>query len=393
MRAASTRELVEQIQVRGARVHNLQNIDVDLPRDRLVVLTGPSGSGKSSLAFDTLYAEGQRRYIESLSTFARQFLDQLERPDVDLIEGLQPTLSIEQHAGSNNPRSTVATVTEIYDHLRLLWARCGQVFCYQCGTQVRQQSIEQIVEELLSLPERTKALILAPLVRGRKGEHAEVFEKVRKAGLVRVRVNGELHDLDQVPPLARHKNHHVDAVVDRLMLREGIRPRLADSLRLAVKQSGGLVTAVCETAPGTWQDRLFSTHYACPNCGTSYEELQPRTFSFNSPYGACPDCQGLGSVERFDPDLVIPNRDLTLDAGAIAPWKGSRAKQVRGYLDAARAMIGARGVGQTVLVGLQRNDAGQGLIGGIAIVMLAIVFDRISQAAGARAQKHRAVAH
>ncbi|MCE5268163.1 MAG: excinuclease ABC subunit UvrA [Planctomycetaceae bacterium] len=323
----------ECIRIRGARTHNLQNIDLDLPRDQFVVVTGPSGSGKSSLSFDTLYAEGQRQYIESLSTYARQFLHQLERPDVDLIEGLQPTISIDQRAGSNNPRSTVATVTEIYDYLRLLYARLGEPRCHKCGAVISQQTPEQILDVLMDLSQGTRAMILAPMVRGRKGEHKEVFETIRKAGLLRARVDGQIVDIDNPPALALQKSHDIEAVVDRVVVREGVRARIAESVRLAIRHGDGLVIAAREekTATGSvWHDRLFSTLYACPNCRTSFEELEPRTFSFNSPYGACPRCEGLGARVGFDPELVLPDTELSLAEGAIAPWRdGSPAAERR----------------------------------------------------------------
>ena len=319
----------ETIRIRGARVHNLQNIDVDIPRNRLVVITGPSGSGKSSLAYDTLYAEGQRQYIESLSVYARQFLHQLERPDVDLIEGLQPTISIDQRAGGRNPRSTVATVTEVYDYLRLLFARLGEPSCYRCGEPICQQTPEQVVDELMGLPEGTRVMILAPMVRGRKGEHREVLLAIRKAGFLRARIDGQLIDVESPPPLVHQRPHHVEAVVDRIVIRNGIRPRLAESVQLAVKHGDGLVLASYEERSrqtnGPWHDRLFSTRYACPNCKISYEELEPRTFSFNSPYGVCPTCEGLGIREEFDPELVVPDRSLSLAGGAVAPWKAGAA--------------------------------------------------------------------
>ena len=329
----------EMIRIRGARVHNLQNVDLDLPRNQLVVITGPSGSGKSSLAFDTLFAEGQRQYIESLSVYARQFLHQLERPDVDLIEGLQPTISIDQRAGSRNPRSTVATVTEIYDYLRLLFARLGEPSCYCCGQPIRQQSAEQILDELLALPEGTKMMVLAPLIRGRKGEHRDVLSGIRKAGFLRARVDGEVIDAEHPPELVHQRPHHIEAVVDRIVIRDGIRSRLAESLRLALKHGAGLVVASYDQRGkavngGTWHDRLFSTQYACPDCKINYEELEPRTFSFNSPYGVCPTCEGLGVRVEFDPELVIPNPSLSLASGAIAPWKGMAAamRKLRGTL-------------------------------------------------------------
>jgi excinuclease ABC subunit A len=330
------------IRIRGARMHNLQNIDLDLPRDRFVVITGPSGSGKSSLAFDTLYAEGQRQYIESLSTYARQFLHQLERPDVDLIEGLQPTISIDQRAGSHNPRSTVATVTEIYDYLRLLFARLGEPRCYQCGEPIRQQTPEQILDALMELSAGTRVMILAPLVRGRKGEHKDVIETVRKAGFLRARIDGQVIDVGDPPELTAQKKHDIEAVIDRVVVREGVRERIAESINLAVRHGDGLVLAAHEektAGEAAWHDRLFSTQYACPNCKISYEELEPRTFSFNSPYGACPACEGLGSRTAFDPELVLPDATLSLAVGAVVPWKGDtpavlqkRQNQLRPFL-------------------------------------------------------------
>ncbi|MGE3777661.1 MAG: excinuclease ABC subunit UvrA, partial [Pirellulaceae bacterium] len=316
----------EVIRIRGARAHNLQHVDLDIPRNQLVVLTGPSGSGKSSLAFDTIFAEGQRQFIESLSVSARQYFDQIERPDVDLVDGLQPTICIDQRPGNQNPRSTVATVTEIYDFLRVLMARLGTPHCHQCELPIRPQSLRQIEERLMELPEGTKTMILAPMIRGRRGQQQEVFAQIRKAGFVRVRVDGEVFELEQVPELSPRKLHHVEAVVDRVVLRPGLKSRLAESLQTAVKLGNGLVIACYFRGEGSsheaWHDEMFSTLYACPDCQISYEELEPRTFSFNSPYGACAECDGLGVCEGFDPELVLPHLELSLDAGAVAPWKG-----------------------------------------------------------------------
>ena len=323
------------LRVRGARVHNLQDVDVDIPRNLLTVLTGPSGSGKSSLAFDTIYAEGQRQYIESLSVYARQFLHQLERPDVDLIEGLQPTICIDQRQGNQNPRSTVATVTEIYDYLRLLMARLGTPACYQCGAAIRQQSLEQIQQSLLSLSDGCRVMILAPLVRGRRGQQKEVFEQIRQAGFVRARVDGVIHDVDQLPELAARKIHHIEAVIDRLVIRAGVSTRLAESVQLAVEHGEGLVVACVQQKTESteeadhWQDLLFSTLYACPTCGISFEELEPRTFSFNSPYGACQACDGLGASLQFDRELVIADINLSIADGVIETWKGSNNAAVK----------------------------------------------------------------
>jgi excinuclease ABC subunit A len=331
----------DTLRIRGARTHNLKNIDLELPHGRLIVFTGPSGCGKSSLAFDTVFAEGQRQYIESLSVYARQFLSQLERPDVDEIDGLQPVIAIDQQPGGANPRSTVATSTEIYDYLRLLYARLGEIACHRCRQPIRQQSVEQIEDALMAEPEGTKLVLLAPLVRGRKGAHAEALEQVRKAGQVRVRVDGTIHDLDAVAPLDGCKSHTLEAVVDRIVIRPGSRSRLAESLQLAVKQGEGVVIASLlrppaegravpeSTQPGehaaepVWTDRLFSTLYACPKCQTSLAEIEPRTFSFNSPYGACPECDGLGYRVEFDPDLIVPNRSRSMVSGAVAPWRGA----------------------------------------------------------------------
>jgi excinuclease ABC subunit A len=315
--------LVHALRIRGARTHNLKNIDLDIPHSKLVVITGPSGSGKSSLAFDTIFAEGQRQYIETLSLDARQYLQQLERPDVDSIEGLAPVVCIDQRPGNANPRSTVATSTEIYDYLRLLFARVSEVSCHVCGHPIRQQSAEQIQAALMALAEGTKLMLLAPLVRARKGQHAEVFDEIRKSGQVRVRVDGALLDLDAVPPLDGRKPHTIEAVVDRIVIRPGVESRLAESLQLAIKQTGGLVVASFQSSPiaTSWTDRLFSTLYSCPNCQTSLEEIEPRTFSFNSPYGACPECEGLGYEVQFDPDLIVPDLTRSIAKGAVAAWR------------------------------------------------------------------------
>jgi excinuclease ABC subunit A len=338
--AESAAAVGDCLRIRGARTHNLKSIDLDIPRGKLVVVTGKSGSGKSSLAFDTLFAEGQRQYIESLSVYARQFLNQLERPDVDSIEGLSPVICIDQRPGATNPRSTVATSTEIYDYLRLLFARLGEVSCHRCDQPIRQQSIEQIQDALMALPEGTKLMLLAPLVRGKKGQHAETFEQIRKAGQVRVRVDGVVLDLDAVPPLDGRKSHTIESVVDRIVVRPGSRSRLAESLQLAVKQGAGVVIASYSipatsdlrppTSSTSWTDRLFSTLYACPNCQLSLEEVETRTFSFNSPYGACPECDGLGYRLEFDPELVVPDMTRSIAGGAVAVWRGKAATSGRG---------------------------------------------------------------
>ncbi|MEW6356785.1 MAG: excinuclease ABC subunit UvrA [Planctomycetota bacterium] len=308
------------ISVRGAREHNLKSVNVDIPRDQLVIITGLSGSGKSSLAFDTIYAEGQRRYVESLSAYARQFLEQMQKPDVEYIEGLPPTIAIEQRSAGSNPRSTVATTTEIYDYLRLLFARVGDPHCYQCGRPIRQQSPEQIVDAALHIPEETRVMILAPVVRGRKGEHREVLAQIKRDGFVRARIDGVVQGLTQIPELDKNKKHTIEAIVDRLVIRTGIDTRLNDSIELALKLGEGVMVISKEKKDG-WEDEVFSELYACPDCGISYEELAPRTFSFNSPYGACPACDGLGTKMEFDPDLIVPDRSLSLADGAIEAWR------------------------------------------------------------------------
>ncbi len=286
------------IQIRGAREHNLRNVDLDIPRDAITVITGVSGSGKSSLAFDTLYAEGQRQYIDSLSAYARQFLDQIPRPDVDSITGLAPTLAIDQKPGSTGARSTVATVTEIYDYLRLLYARVGTPHCSQCGSAIASQSDEAIRQSLLTLPESTKLVLLAPMVRGRRGAHRDVLESIQKAGLIRARVDGEIQLVEDVPPLAPRKNHTIEAVVDRLVIRDGIEARVAESVDLALRLGDGLLATMVSADGKEWRESIYSTAMACVDCGASFEEIEPRTFSFNSPYGACPVCDGLGVVDE-----------------------------------------------------------------------------------------------
>jgi excinuclease ABC subunit A len=295
--------------VRGAREHNLKNITVEIPRNSLTVITGLSGSGKSSLAFDTIYAEGQRRYVESLSAYARQFLGLMEKPDVDAIEGLSPAISIEQKAGGHNPRSTVGTITEVYDYLRLLWARLGTPHCPRDGSPIQRQSASQITELVLGWPEGTPIAVLAPLVRGRKGEFRDVLEAARKQGFVRVRVDGETYDLAQVPKLNRRQNHDIAVVVDRLVVRAADRGRLADSIETALKAADGTVEVVPQRA-GAVQTTLFSERYACPACGLSLPELEPRQFSFNSPFGACPVCSGLGTTREVNAELVLGDASL-----------------------------------------------------------------------------------
>ena len=304
---------MKHIQVKGAREHNLKNIDIEIPREQLVVITGLSGSGKSSLAFDTIYAEGQRRYVESLSSYARQFLGQMEKPDVDDIDGLSPAISIDQKTTSKNPRSTVGTVTEIYDYLRLLYARIGIPHCPVCGTEIKQQTIDQIVDRVMELPERTKIQVLAPVVRGRKGEHAKEFEAARKAGYVRVRVDGIIYDLAERIALEKNKKHSIEIVVDRLVIQPDMKSRLADSAEIAAGLSGGLV--LINVVDG--EDMLFSQNYACPEHGGSMEELAPRMFSFNNPFGACPTCTGLGVFMKIDPDLILPDRRLSINQGGL----------------------------------------------------------------------------
>jgi len=311
---------LESIVIKGAREHNLKNIDLILPRNRLIVVTGLSGSGKSSLAFDTIYAEGQRRYVESLSSYARQFLGQMEKPDVDYIEGLSPAISIDQKSTSRNPRSTVGTVTEVYDYLRLLYARVGTPHCYQCGREISTQSSEQIVDAIVDLPEGTRLTLLAPMVRGRKGEYAKLFEEIAKEGFTRVRVDGEVKELREKIALDKKRKHTIEVVVDRLVVKPEVRSRLADSVETTLRLSTGIVTVIAATPGQPERELTFSEAFACVYCGLSFEELAPRLFSFNSPYGACPDCSGLGEKIEIDPWKVIPDRSKSIAEGAIAPW-------------------------------------------------------------------------
>ena len=312
----------QDIIVKGAREHNLKNVDVTIPRDKLVVITGVSGSGKSSLAFDTIYAEGQRRYVESLSAYARQFLGRMEKPDVEYIEGLSPAISIDQKGASHNPRSTVGTVTEIYDYLRLLYARAGRPHCPKCGKPVERQTVQQIVDAILHLPQDSRIEVLAPKVRRRKGEHKEVFEEARKAGWSRVRVNGTEHLLDEMGDLKLNKQkwHYIELVVDRLIIREDVETnRVADSVEAALREGSG----VAQVAIQGGEELSFSEQFACVQCGASLLEIEPRTFSFNSPHGACSACTGLGYRLEIDPELIMPNKDLSLSQGAVVPWTRS----------------------------------------------------------------------
>ena len=326
--------MLDKIIVKGARANNLKNIDVTIPRDKLVVMTGLSGSGKSSLAFDTIYAEGQRRYVESLSSYARMFLGQMDKPDVDYIEGLSPAISIDQKTTSKNPRSTVGTVTEIYDYLRLLWARAGTPHCPKCGKEIRQQTIDQIIDQVLSLPQGTRIQVMAPVIRGKKGEHAKVFESAKRSGYVRARVDGNLYELDEEIKLEKNIKHHIDIIVDRLIIRPDIQQRLTDSVETASALAGGLVVINLLREE---QDLVFSQNYACEDCGISMEELTPRMFSFNNPFGACPTCTGLGSQMKVDPMLVVPDGSKSILEGAIqaSGWGNIRSDGIsRMYFDA-----------------------------------------------------------
>ena len=303
----------DKIIIRGAREHNLKNIDVEIPRDTLTVMTGLSGSGKSSLAFDTIYADGQRRYMESLSSYARQFLGQMNKPDVDSIEGLSPAISIDQKTTSKNPRSTVGTVTEIYDYLRLLYARIGVPHCTVCGKEIKQQTIDQICDKLMTLEPRTKIQLLAPIIRGRKGEHIKELESAKKSGYVRVRVDGIMYDLSEKISLEKNRKHNIEIVVDRLVIKDGIETRLSDSLETTASLSGGIIIA--DIVDG--EEMMFSLNYACPEHNVSVEELTPRMFSFNNPFGACEECTGLGVYKKINPDLIVPDKNLSIRQGAI----------------------------------------------------------------------------
>ena len=331
----------DKIVIKGARAHNLKNVDLTIPRDQLVVFTGVSGSGKSSLAFDTIYAEGQRRYVESLSSYARQFLGQMEKPDVDLIEGLSPAISIDQKTTSHNPRSTVGTVTEIYDYLRLLYARIGIPHCPKCGKEIKKQTIDQIVDRIMELPERTKLQLLAPVVRGRKGEHVKLLEDAKKSGYVRVRVDGILYDLSEKIELEKNKKHNIEIVVDRLMVKEGMQMRLTESIETASALSGGLL--IVDVNQGE-DELLFSQSFSCPDCGVDLMEIEPRMFSFNNPSGACPTCTGLGMQMKFDEQLIVPNEELSIMQGAItAPGYNSvnaRGSMSKVLFDALAAKYG-----------------------------------------------------
>lgn len=309
----------DKIIIRGAREHNLKNVNLELPRDEFIVITGLSGSGKSSLAFDTIYAEGQRRYVESLSAYARQFLGQMEKPDLDYIEGLSPAISIDQKTTSKNPRSTVGTVTEIYDYLRLLFARIGTPYCYKCGKEISSQTVDQMVDKIMELEDRTKIQILAPVIRGKKGEHQKVLESIKKEGFIRVVVDGEMHEITDEISLEKNKKHNIEIVIDRIVVKEGIEGRVADSIETALKLSDGLV--IVDIIDG--DKMLFSQKLACPDCGVVIEELSPRMFSFNSPFGMCPTCNGIGYYKKIDKDLVIPNPSLSINEGGLAPYSNS----------------------------------------------------------------------
>ena len=329
----------ECILVQGARQHNLKNLSLCIPRDKLVVVTGLSGSGKSSLAFDTVYAEGQRRYVESLSAYARQFLEQMEKPDVDAIEGLPPTIAIHQRRGGFSPRSTVATATEIHDYLRLLFARVGTPYCPKCGKEIRQQRPAQIIDHVLGLEPGTRLMILAPLVRGQRGEHKDILRNIVADGYVRVRIDNQMYEVRDVPDLAKSQRHTIEAVIDRLVVKEAVRQRLTDSVEQALRMTDGIVLVSHETPTGDWKNVLYSERYACVKCNVSFEELTPRLFSFNSPYGACPECHGLGTRLEFDEGLIVPDEDRSLAEGAIAPWKEGPRRYRAFYAEALARFV------------------------------------------------------
>ena len=332
----------DRLVVSGAREHNLKDVTVSLPRDALTVITGLSGSGKSSLAFDTIYAEGQRRYVESLSAYARQFLGQMDKPDVDSIEGLSPAISIDQKTTSRNPRSTVGTVTEIYDYLRLLWARVGQPHCHVCGAPIAGQSVEQIVDQVMELDEGTRFMVMAPIVRGRKGEYGKVFEELRTDGYARVKVDGELRLLEDPIDLDKKFKHDISVVVDRLVLRHDVRKRLVDSVETAVALADGIIEIELLPRDGAPGETLqFSERFACLKCGTSMPELEPRIFSFNSPHGACERCTGLGSQREIDPELIVPDPALSIAEGALAPWANSSSSYYEQIMEAIAERYGA----------------------------------------------------
>ena len=339
------KDIKKYIRIRGANEHNLKNIDLDIPRNQFVVLTGLSGSGKSSLAFDTIYAEGQRRYMESLSSYARQFLGQMEKPEVESIEGLPPAISIDQKSTNRNPRSTVGTVTEIYDYFRLLYARVGIPHCPKCGREIKKQTIDQMVDQLMEQPERTRIQLLAPVVRGRKGEHVKLLQQAKKSGYVRVRIDGNLYDLAEEIKLDKNSKHNIEILVDRLVIKPGIEKRLSESLEQVMELAEGLAiveiqrprtdldqpaeTRLSQTDSATENETVtFSQNFSCPDCGISIEEIEPRSFSFNNPFGACPDCFGLGYKMEFDAELMIPDQSLSIDEGAIAVmgWQSCKDK-------------------------------------------------------------------
>ncbi|HEY5466859.1 MAG TPA: excinuclease ABC subunit UvrA, partial [Clostridia bacterium] len=332
--------MTQDIRIRGAREHNLKNVDLTIPRDRLVVLTGLSGSGKSSLAFDTIYAEGQRRYVESLSSYARQFLGQMEKPDVDSIEGLSPAISIDQKTTSRNPRSTVGTVTEIYDYLRLLYARVGIPHCPICGKAIERQTVDQIVDRIFQYPDGSRLVLMAPVVRGRKGEFGKLFEDLRKSGYVRVRVDDVMYEMEEDIPLEKNRKHTIEVVIDRLILRPDIRTRLSDSAETAMSLSDGLLLAhlsIPSEQGYTEEEHLFSQRFSCPDCGVSLGEIAPRMFSFNNPYGACPECTGLGSMMHIDPELIVHDDSKSINEGVIrvGGWNfDDRTSWARAYAEA-----------------------------------------------------------